>query len=135
MKRNAISLDTLLILARKGNARVNRYQKLRAEGANAEADEMLPGMFQLRKEMTNAYQVLIRTPDPEEQPSADQMARVQYLLRALAPGVRRPVAEPRLKNLAKRRRELVTSTIDTVASTTRGRRRKGILTRTSRKKN
>src|ERR1700690_903324 len=134
MQRDAVSLDTLLILVRKGKARVNRYQKLRAEGGNSEADEMLPEMFQLRKEMTYAYHVLIRVTEPEEQPSADLMAQVQFLLRALAPGVRRPVSEPRLKSLVMKRREKMTSAIETVASSTRGRRRKGIPTRTPRKK-
>jgi hypothetical protein len=134
MPRDPISLDTLLILVRKGKARVKLYQNLREEGGNSTADQMLPEMFQLRKELTQGYRSLLHASDPEEQPSAELMAQVQFLLRALAPGVRRPVSEPRLKRLVKKRREKLTSTIETVASSTHGRRRKGNPTRTSRKK-
>jgi hypothetical protein len=116
IQRYEVSLDTLLILIRKATARVKKYEALRNDLENTVADRMLPEMFELRKDLRQAYLGSLKAKDPEDQPPAEVMDRAQLLLRALAPGIRRPASTRELKSLSRRRRAKATEDTDTVVT-------------------
>lgn len=90
-----IGIDTLLLLMKKARLRIKKYEALRADGGNREADRMLPQMFALRADLSAALRGAKRAEEPEERPNAKVMEEVHALMRALAPGmkVRRAAGE------------------------------------------
>jgi hypothetical protein len=93
MQRNEVGIDTLLLLVKKATIKLKKYESLRNEGDNAAADGVMREMFDMRNDILAAYRGSLHADDPDDQPSAQLTEEVQFLLRALAPGIRRPASD------------------------------------------
>lgn len=99
MRRNDAGIDTLHLLVRKAKFKLKKYETLRNGGDNRAADEVMREMFDLRNEIIAAYRGSMQADDPDDQPTAQIAEDVQFLLRALAPGIRRPASQAAAMNV------------------------------------
>lgn len=93
MQRDDAAIDTLQLLVKQATTKLKMYESLRNGGDNAAADGLMREMFDLRNGMISVYRAALQSDDPDEQPTAQLTEEVQFLLRALAPGIRRPATE------------------------------------------
>lgn len=93
MPRNEAAIDTLQLLVRKATTKLKKYESLRNGGDNSAADSLMREMFELRNDIISAYRASLQSDDPDDQPTAQLTEEAQFLLRALAPGMRRPASE------------------------------------------
>lgn len=93
MQRDEDAIDTLQLLVEQATTKLKKYESLRNGGDNSAADGLMREMFDLRNVVISAYRAALQSDDPDEQPTAQLTEEVQFLLRALAPGIRRPAAE------------------------------------------
>lgn len=78
---------------RKARLRIKKYDTLRVEGENRQADAMIPQMFALRTDIVTAIKGSKRAEDVADRPNAKVMEEAHAILRSLAPGrrIRRPL--------------------------------------------
>ena len=100
-----VGLDTLLLLMRKARLRIKKYETLRVEGDNGQADAMIPQMFALRTDIVTAISGSKRAEAVVDRPNARVMEEAHAVLRSLAPGQKvRRAPEPTEATVVRRSR-------------------------------